>query len=220
MFAPTRLQKSKSNPPSSHSPFAEDHEATLNSSETDSRHTSYSQSPTNQKPEWKRYKQYTRQDLAMAINAVKDGITALQASRQYKVPSRTLYDKVKKMGIITQRPANRQPRRSPSDHGSPASFPYGLSGVNGTESTQFEEQSNAQPMNDLESTGGGIKEEQLPIDRNLLMKALGGEIGNRDQLALLAAANQSLQLMSQSPSAVYPAAERPSQTATPEPTSK
>ena len=29
------------------------------------------------------------------------GISALQASRKYGVPSRTLYDKVKKMGILT-----------------------------------------------------------------------------------------------------------------------
>lgn len=158
----------------------------------------------------------------MAINAVKSGMSALQASRQYKVPSRTLYDKVKKMGIVGNRPTNRQARRSPSDIGSPASFPYGVSGVNGTESPQFEEQSNPQPLNDSEGTAE-IKQERLPIDpSHLLMKALehGSDIVNRDPLLLLAAANQSLQMMSQSQSAVYPAAERPSQTGTPEPSSK
>ncbi|RXG60831.1 Protein tramtrack, beta isoform [Armadillidium vulgare] len=60
------------------------------------------------KPEWKRYKQYTKADLSQAIDAVRKGMTALQASRKYKVPSRTLYDKIKKMGI------NTLPRRLPS----------------------------------------------------------------------------------------------------------
>ncbi|CAL4068989.1 unnamed protein product [Meganyctiphanes norvegica] len=67
------------------------------------------------KPEWKRYKQYTKADLMEAIEAVKSGMTALQASRKYKVPSRTLYDKIKKMGI------NTIPRRLPSKKPSPSS---------------------------------------------------------------------------------------------------
>ncbi|KAG7155351.1 uncharacterized protein LOC121855124 isoform X2 [Homarus americanus] len=67
------------------------------------------------KPEWKRYKQYTKADLMDAIEAVKNGMTALQASRKYKVPSRTLYDKIKKMGIHTL------PRRLPSKKPSPSS---------------------------------------------------------------------------------------------------
>ncbi|XP_069189653.1 uncharacterized protein [Procambarus clarkii] len=66
------------------------------------------------KPEWKRYKQYTKADLMDAIEAVKNGMTALQASRKYKVPSRTLYDKIKKMGISTL------PRRLPSKKPSPS----------------------------------------------------------------------------------------------------
>lgn len=151
-------------------------------------------------------------------------MSALQASRQFNVPSRTLYDKVKKMGIVGNRPTNRQPRRSPSDVGSPASFPYGLSGVNGAGSPQFEDQSNAQPPNDSEAAAE-IKQERFAIDPSLLMKALehGSDISGRETFMALAAANgmQSLrQSMSQSPSAVYPAAERPSQTATPEPSSK
>jgi len=64
--------------------------------------TTYVQPP--QKPEWKRYKQYTRADILEAINAVKEGMSALQAARKYGVPSRTLYDKVKKLGITTNRP--------------------------------------------------------------------------------------------------------------------
>ncbi|MPC16594.1 Protein tramtrack, beta isoform [Portunus trituberculatus] len=67
------------------------------------------------KPEWKRYKQYTKADLMDAIDAVKNGMTALQASRKYKVPSRTLYDKIKKMGISTL------PRRLPNKKPSPSS---------------------------------------------------------------------------------------------------
>ena len=47
-----------------------------------------------QKLEWKRYKQYTNSDIQAAIEAVKSGMSALQASRKFKVPSRTLYDKV------------------------------------------------------------------------------------------------------------------------------
>lgn len=56
-------------------------------------------------------------------------MSALQASRLYKVPSRTLYDKVKKMGIVGTRPMNRAIKRSPTNNGSPASFPYGISGT-------------------------------------------------------------------------------------------
>jgi len=55
----------------------------------------------NGKVEWKRYKQYTKDDILAAIEEVKGGMSALQASRKYGVPSRTLYDKVKKMGILT-----------------------------------------------------------------------------------------------------------------------
>ncbi|XP_054262182.1 uncharacterized protein LOC128986087 [Macrosteles quadrilineatus] len=74
-----------------------------------------------QKPEWKRYKQYTRNDIMSAIEAVRSGMSALQAARKYGVPSRTLYDKVKKLGITTGRPF----RRSSIGNGGPG-FPYGL----------------------------------------------------------------------------------------------
>lgn len=77
-----------------------------------------------QKPEWKRYKQYTRNDIMSAIEAVRKGMSALQAARKYGVPSRTLYDKVKKLGITTSRPFKR------GSNGSNACFPYGLSGTN------------------------------------------------------------------------------------------
>lgn len=32
----------------------------------------------NQRPEWKRYKQYTREDIMSAIEAVRNGMSALQ----------------------------------------------------------------------------------------------------------------------------------------------
>lgn len=76
-----------------------------------------------QRLEWKRYKQYTRSDIMAAIEEVKSGMSALQASRKYGVPSRTLYDKVKKMGITTGRQVQRK-----SLPNYPAQFP-GLSGM-------------------------------------------------------------------------------------------
>lgn len=57
-----------------------------------------------------------------AIEAVRSGMSALQAARKYGVPSRTLYDKVKKLGITTSRPFKR------SSNGSGACFPYGIGG--------------------------------------------------------------------------------------------
>lgn len=78
---------------------------------------------TTQKPEWKRYKQYTRHDIMSAIEAVRSGMSALQAARKYGVPSRTLYDKVKKLGITTSRPFKRG-----SNGAGGACFPYGIGG--------------------------------------------------------------------------------------------
>lgn len=60
-----------------------------------------------------------------AIDAVRNGMSALQAARKFGVPSRTLYDKVKKLGITTSRPF----RRSNGSNG--AAFPYGISGTGG-----------------------------------------------------------------------------------------
>lgn len=62
-----------------------------------------------------------------AIEAVKSGMSAVQAARKHGVPSRTLYDKVKKLGITTSRPFKRA-----SNGSSTACFPYGIgSNVNG-----------------------------------------------------------------------------------------
>lgn len=95
-----------------------------------------SQSGSSQKPEWKRYKQYTRNDIMSAIECVRNGMSALQASRKFGVPSRTLYDKVKKLGITTGTPRNRssgkREGRDPGPSSSIAAFPYGsLQGPSG-----------------------------------------------------------------------------------------
>lgn len=63
--------------------------------------------PHQQKPDWKRYKQYTKENICDAINDVKNGMSAVQSARKHGVPSRTLYDKVKKLGITTSRPSRR-----------------------------------------------------------------------------------------------------------------
>ncbi|KAH8348077.1 hypothetical protein KR084_003715 [Drosophila pseudotakahashii] len=76
------------------------------------------------KPEWKRYKQYTRADMMCAIQAVREGMSALQASRKYGLPSRTLYDKVRKLNITTGRGTHRTPKRSPPGAESSQGFPY------------------------------------------------------------------------------------------------
>ncbi|XP_034478173.1 longitudinals lacking protein, isoforms J/P/Q/S/Z isoform X2 [Drosophila innubila] len=75
------------------------------------------------KPEWKRYKQYTRADMMCAIQCVREGMSALQASRKFGLPSRTLYDKVRKLNINTGRGTHRTPKRSPPGESS-AAFPY------------------------------------------------------------------------------------------------
>ena len=49
------------------------------------------------------YKQYTSSDIMAALEEVKKGKSALQVSKYFNIPSRTLYDKAKKMGITTQR---------------------------------------------------------------------------------------------------------------------
>lgn len=88
------------------------------------------QGGSGQKPEWKRYKQYTRNDIMSAIECVRNGMSALQASRKFNVPSRTLYDKVKKLGITTGTPRNRsslkrEGREVAGPSSSTAAFPYG-----------------------------------------------------------------------------------------------
>lgn len=108
-----------------------------------------------QKPEWKRYKQYTPQDITAAIAAVKKGMSALQAARKFGVPSRTLYDKVKKLNIKNKN------RRSNGSNG--AEFPYGISGTCGAMMFSL--------PNEDESGQGAI------LEHGLLQQAL--EIGGK-----------------------------------------
>ncbi|XP_011871404.1 PREDICTED: nucleus accumbens-associated protein 1-like [Vollenhovia emeryi] len=135
------------------------------------------------KPEWKRYKQYTREDIYKAIEAVKSGESAVQAAKKYGVPSRTLYDKVKKLGIPTSRPSMK---RSTSNGGSTACFPYGVgANVNGAlydsrakDNTLFENEnesgsSNMDVVDSLASTSNVLFEtiydkikKEMPQDRD------------------------------------------------------
>lgn len=144
--------------------------------------------------------------MSDAIEAVKDGMSALQASRRFNVPSRTLYDKVKKMNIGGQKPVGRSNRRSSSNNDIPTSFPYGLSGVSGTDSPlshQYVEHSSA-ILNDLDNATemGEQEREHLAsiIDTNLFLKAMeqGNDLSNRDALMALAAANGIQNLSRQS----------------------
>lgn len=126
----------------------------------------------NQKPEWKRYKQYTRNDIMSAIEAVKNGMSALQAARKYGVPSRTLYDKVKKLGITTSRPFKR------GSNGSNACFPYGLSGINSPYSHLSESEEHSMNNNSALMEASSFLQHALD--------ARGGD--EREALAMAAAA--------------------------------
>lgn len=173
----------------------------------------------NQKPEWKRYKQYTRNDILAAIECVKNGMSALQASRKYGVPSRTLYDKVKKMGITTGRPQmNRSMKRSPSNGGGggAAPFPYGMSGVS-HHYPDMPSQSHAHDDERSSRDRGEGMQHQLPptiphpsaaalLGPSFLQQALdvrGGDISQRDAalhaMALAAAAHAAVNGVSSSP---------------------
>ncbi len=178
-----------------------------------------------QKPEWKRYKQYTRGDILSAIECVKNGMSALQASRKYGVPSRTLYDKVKKLGITTGRPMNRTMKRSNSNGGSPsAPFPYGLSGCgtstpysgNDNHHNYGHNQSQSSRHNDSGDRDIETRERDhhIPpsishpaaalLDATFLQQAIdrGGDIGGREALhamALAAAAHAAVNGISTSP---------------------
>ncbi|XP_055383337.1 broad-complex core protein [Condylostylus longicornis] len=179
---------------------------------------SYSSNNNSQKPEWKRYKQYTRSDILAAIECVRNGMSALQASRKFGVPSRTLYDKVKKLGITTGRPMNRTIKRSPSTGSSSASFPFGLSGTAHPAYSQAEAMlSQMHESNELHSShlrgnnnssngnGNGEKEHRehhlppnLPhpaaaalLDPTFLQQAFesrGGDIAGREALHAMALA--------------------------------
>lgn len=159
-----------------------------------------------QKPEWKRYKQYTRNDIASAIDCVRNGMSALQAARKFGVPSRTLYDKVKKLGIVTGRPMNRSMKRSPSHGGSPASFPYGLSGTPYRHHSQDNSHGPNDNDRDLDHLPPTIPHSAAALlDASFLQHALearGGDIAGREALhamAFAAAAHAAANGISTSP---------------------
>lgn len=109
---------------------------------------------------------------------------------------------------------NRAIKRSPSNNGSPAAFPYGISGTRSPLAHQLEGQSHSQSLNEVEN-GGEMEQRDrellafhgLGLDPNILLKAIeqsGGNIANR--VALAAAANGIKNMgrpMSQSPPPLY-----------------
>lgn len=163
-------------------------------------------SNSNQKPEWKRYKQYTRSDIMSAIQCVREGMSALQASRKFGVPSRTLYDKVKKLGITTGRPMNRTMKRSPSNVDSTAAFSYPHAyGAEPLMSSMHEGRNDEREPKDHHRAEHHHMPPQLPhslLDHALLQQALesrGGDIAGRGALLLAAAAHAAANRISTSP---------------------
>ncbi|VVC35351.1 Hypothetical protein CINCED_3A002762 [Cinara cedri] len=106
------------------------------------------------KPEWKRYKQYTRQDIMSAIDAVRTGMSALQASRKFGVPSRTLYDKVKKLGQMSG--AEDESGHSSAMEHATAGFLHHALGLSGVSMKSDHETSNNEnsPHSDKMEEGG------------------------------------------------------------------
>ncbi|EEB11112.1 hypothetical protein Phum_PHUM088440 [Pediculus humanus corporis] len=130
-----------------------------------------------QKPEWKRYKQYTRNDILSAIEAVRTGMSALQAARKYGVPSRTLYDKVKKLGITTSRPFKRG-----TNGGNSNSFPYNMSSGLGHVFGGVSESEEPMPPH----PGGTLLE---PMFLQHALERSKGEFTEREALMALASAH-------------------------------
>ncbi|CAL8098343.1 unnamed protein product [Orchesella dallaii] len=56
-------------------------------------------------PGMRTYKKYTEEDVIGAIQAVRDGTSPLSAARQFAIPARTLYEKLKKLRVQTPRSA-------------------------------------------------------------------------------------------------------------------
>ncbi|XP_061399255.1 broad-complex core protein [Musca vetustissima] len=168
----------------------------------------------NQKPEWKRYKQYTRNDIMSAIQCVRDGMSALQASRKFGVPSRTLYDKVKKLGITTGRPMNRTMKRSPSNVESTAAFPF-AHGYGQAAAAAAMHEAAAREEREMKEHHRNSEHHHMAsaiphpaaalLDPAFLQQALenrGGDIAGREALhamALAAAAHAAANRMSASP---------------------
>lgn len=171
------------------------------------------QGGSGQKPEWKRYKQYTRNDIMSAIECVRNGMSALQASRKFNVPSRTLYDKVKKLGITTGTPRNRsslkrEGREGAGPSSSTAAFPYGsLSGAAGAFNIYPNQDNQLSQSQDFDPEHEEMKHHHRPsqhpaslLDPIFLQKALearGEEYRDLNIMALAAAAQAQFNGMNQ-----------------------
>jgi len=109
-----------------------------------------------------------------AIDAVRSGMSALQAARKYGVPSRTLYDKVKKLGITTNRPFRKgsfpmspyQGTNMKSDDGSaysPEDQPLDVSAAaNGNLSGTYIDEGSDKMDGESAGSGSGMKQEHSP----------------------------------------------------------
>lgn len=163
-----------------------------------------------------------------AIQCVREGMSALQASRKFGVPSRTLYDKVKKLGITTGRPMNRTMKRSPSSVESPAAFPYSH-GYGQATAVVLHDAPTARDERELKEHQRNNDHHHLTssiphpaaalLDHAFLQQALenrgGGDIAGREALhamALAAAAHAAANRMSTSPGPNGNAVRSPSPT--------
>lgn len=170
------------------------------------------QGGSGQKPEWKRYKQYTRQDIQQAIECVRNGMSALQASRKFNVPSRTLYDKVKKLGITTGTPRNRsslkrEGREAAGPSSSSAAFPYGsLSGAAGGFNIYPNQDNQLSQSQDFDPEHEEINHRRVsqhpaslidPIFIQKAFEARGDEYRDLSMMALAAAAQAQFNGLSQ-----------------------
>lgn len=68
--------------------------------------------------EWRKYKKYSPEELEAALQAMRMGLSPIAASKEFNIPSRTLYDKAKKLGIDT-----KDIRRN---YNKSAAFPIGI----------------------------------------------------------------------------------------------
>merc|ERR1719210_209840 len=161
----------------------------------------------NQRLEWKRYKQYTRNDIMAAIEEVKNGMSALQASRKYGVPSRTLYDKVKKMGITTGRQVQR---KSLPDY--PSQFP-GLGrmmNVNDLEDRgDTNDSSEGAPGDLMEGRATMVPPTSLSTYMLNIMKGIREPDHGKDGEISLTALNLSTMLPSSAKNSLSPRSPRP-----------
>lgn len=164
-----------------------------------------------------------------AIQCVREGMSALQASRKFGVPSRTLYDKVKKLGITTGRPMNRTLKRSPSSVESSAAFPYAHGYGQATSASAGLHDPAGREEHELKDLHCNSDNHHLPptiphpaaalLDHAFLQQALenrgGGDIGGREALhamALAAAAHAAANRLSTSPGPHDNAVRSPSPT--------